>query len=549
LIDSEGSALPKSMTTCRNAMFRSLITGFARTVDRFPERPALVVDGKSFSYVQLLNLATRISHTIQQYQQSQEPLAAVFAARSVTAYAAILGIHAAGKGYVPLNPKFPVERTKTMLLLSGANLVIADSKGTKQLAAVLKAFPRSLTVIMPDTTDASPLSSECPNHRFVPSGGLGNAGTFELAPDVACSSLAYLLFTSGSTGEPKGVAISRSSVRSYIDYITGQFDINEEDRISQEFELTFDLSVHDMFVAWECGACVFCVPDGYTMLPAKFIRDNRLTVWFSVPSVIGNLARFKLLPENCFPSLRYSLFCGEPLPATYASLWRQASPNSVIENLYGPTEATIAITHYRWDQATSPEECYNGIVPIGWVFKEQRCRVVGPAGNIVPPGEPGELFLSGSQVASGYWNDDERTREKFGRFPADGDQIWYRTGDLVKQTATDCLFYLGRMDNQVKVRGYRMDLQEIDSVLRRVSGAEQVVSLPWPVRDSLASGVVAFVCGTKSFDERFLINACREFLPEYMVPRRVRLLDEMPLNENGKTDRRKLIELLEGECS
>jgi amino acid adenylation domain-containing protein len=525
-------------------MFRSLIRRFAQSAESYPARPALVVEGQSISYLRLKRLATRISQTILQYQEDDSPLVAVLGSRTITVYAAILGAHAAGKGYVPLNPKFPAERTRTMLRLSGTRVVVADHKGCEQLPDVLAGLGQCLTIILPDTVDASKLSSVFPEHRFIPSGRLENARDDII--DSEPNAVAYLLFTSGSTGQPKGVPIRQSNVHAYVDYVVARYDVSEQDRFSQEFELTFDLSVHDMFVCWERGACLYCVPEKHTMFPAKFIRDNQLTMWFSVPSVVGALARVKLLQPGCFPSLRWSLFCGEPLSVTYASLWQDAAPDSAVENLYGPTETTIAISHYRWDRAGSPAECLNGIVPIGWVFEGQHCRVVDSHGGTVRPGEMGELCLQGSQVASGYWNDRQKTSQQFVQLRGDPDGIRYSTGDLVKQHENGCLFYLGRIDQQVKVRGYRIELQELELVLRRICRTEQAVAVPWPVREGTAEGLVAFVCGMDTLDEGRVLQACREILPDYMVPKAVCLVGEIPLNQNGKTDRRKLIQTLGG---
>src|SRR5205807_7600878 len=185
---------------------------------------------------------------------------------------------------------------------------------------------------------------------FVPGRRMSNGKNLSFRAELDSEAIAYLRFTSGSTGQPKGVAIHHSNVQPYVKYVSDRYSVNEEDRFSQEFDLTFDLSVHDMFVCWERGACLFSVPEKSVMMQAKFIRDHQLTMWFSVPSVIGILGKMRLLPSGCFPSLRYSLFCGEPLLVAYAQLWQKAATNSVIENLYGPTETTIAISHYRWDQ-------------------------------------------------------------------------------------------------------------------------------------------------------------------------------------------------------
>jgi amino acid adenylation domain-containing protein len=527
-------------------VFRSLIDGFVESVNRFPLREALVVDEEHLSYVALQGLAAKIAYTILQHEHDASSLVALLAHRSKTAYASILGILGAGKGYVPLNPKFPVERTRRMLDLSGCGMLIVGTEGFQHLPKLLLDANRPLTVILPDLIDASGLSSDFPQHRFVPSNEMVDGNELPFHPEVSPTDIAYLLFTSGSTGQPKGVPIAQSNVRSYLQYICDRYDVDETDRFSQEFDLTFDLSVHDMFVCWERGACLFSVPETSVMAPAKFIREHQLTMWFSVPSVIGVLARMRLVPPGCFPSLRYSLFCGEPLAASYAQLWQAAAPNSIVENLYGPTETTIAISHYRWNKTGSSEECVNGIVPIGWMFDGQQCSVIDAERKAVAAGVPGELCLAGSQVTTGYWNEPKKTQQQFVRLPAAGERPWYRTGDMVRQDTNGCLYYLGRVDNQIKIRGYRVELQEIEAVLRRACGTEQIVSIGWPVENGTADGVVAFVAGLSSLETDRVLDYCSNFLPSYMVPRKIYLCDEMPLNANGKIDRHRLVSMLEG---
>jgi len=523
-----------------------ILAGFLKSADQFAARPALSVAGQELAYGELLQKAMSVSAAIAEYERDQQPLAALLACRSVTAYAGLLGILGARKGYVPLNPKFPVERTRSMLLLSRCTTLIVGKEGVSQLPKFLTDHDRPMTVILPDTTTDSKLASDLPQHRLVFAEDIPRAVEFPHSAEVDKHAVAYLLFTSGSTGVPKGVPIHHANVRSYVEYICDRYGVSYEDRFSQEFDLTFDLSVHDMFVCWERGACLFVVPEKSVMAPAKFIRDNGLTMWFSVPSVIGLLSRMRLLSANCFPSLRCSLFCGEPLSASYAAAWQDAAPNSIVENLYGPTETTIAITCYRWNAERSPGECVNGVVPIGWPFDGQRACITGTNREAVPTGQPGELCLSGTQVTSSYWNNPEKSCEQFVRLRGRGEAIWYRTGDLVRQDDRGCLFYLTRIDHQIKIRGYRVELQEIDAVLRKVCGTEQVVSLPWPVRNGSADGVVAFVSGAVPIDSEQIIGYCSAQLPDYMVPRKIYVIEELPLNTNGKIDRSKLARLLEG---
>lgn len=519
---------------------RNLVGGFLESSEHYPARPALVVGDRSLTYSELRTQAAKIGRAIQQYDDTDSALVAVLAARSIAAYSGILGALMAGKGYVPLNPKFPVERTRRMLEKSGCHTVVVGSECIELLSKLMPLIQRNLTIILPDVRNPGNLPKDFPACRFAAADHMASDSSFTPACEVDSNATAYLLFTSGSTGEPKGVPISHANVSSYLQYTCDRYEITEEDRCSQEFDLTFDLSVHDLFVCWERGACLHVVPGASVMAPAKFIRDSQLTMWFSVPSVIGFLMKLNLLSAGSFPSLRYSLFCGEPLSMGQAIAWQESSPNSVLENLYGPTEATIAISNYRWDQKTSPGQCVNGIVPIGWMFDGQRCRIIDGDGYAVPHGESGELCLAGSQLSSGYWHDSERTAERFVKCPDTRGAIWYRTGDVARQDSGGCLYYLGRTDHQVKIRGHRVELQEIEAVLRRACGTEQVVAVARSNGEGSSDGVFAFASGVETLDEAGILAACADSLPDYMVPRKIFLRDELPLNSNGKIDRLQL---------
>jgi non-ribosomal peptide synthetase component F len=299
-----------------------------------------------------------------------------------------------------------------------------------------------------------------------------------------------------------------------------------------------------MFVAWERGACVCCPSLKQAITPGQFINASRLTVWFSVPSTAVFMRRLGLLKPGKYPDLRLSLFCGEALPAETVKQWAQAAPNSRIENIYGPTELTIACTAYRWDPNRSPLECENGIVPIGQAFQDMDALVVDEHLCEVSPGLEGELLMSGPQLSLGYWQDAEKTARSF-VVPPGKDRVYYRTGDRVRRSHEDQpMIYLGRLDNQVKILGHRVELGEVESLARQISGVDGVVAVAWPVTASGADGIELFL-ETDTADLKEVHDRMKSQLPAYMVPRAIHLLARFPLNANGKYDRKTMIQQLE----
>jgi non-ribosomal peptide synthetase component F len=339
--------------------------------------------------------------------------------------------------------------------------------------------------------------------------------------------------------------VSQRNVVCFVDYMADRYGITEEDRFSQTFDMTFDLSAFDMFVAWARGACVCCPSSAALINPGTFIGKSGLTVWFSVPSVGVFMKRLGSLKQDRYPTLRWSLFCGEPLPSAVAQAWARAAPRSTVENLYGPTEVTIACMQYRWDEERSPGESTGGVVPIGEPFPGMAAMVVGETLAPVAPGESGELLMSGPQVTPGYWQDREKTAAAF-VIPPGCTEIHYRTGDLVRRPRSgEPMQYLGRLDHQIKIQGHRVELGEIEVALREESGVDSVVALGWPRTESGAGGIVAFL-GHTGLDSPDLLARVARRLPAYMVPRRIIQKESLPLNVNGKIDRKALLSLLEG---
>jgi acyl-coenzyme A synthetase/AMP-(fatty) acid ligase len=276
------------------------------------------------------------------------------------------------------------------------------------------------------------------------------------------------------------------------------------------------------------------------MAPAKFIQEKQLTMWTSVPSTAVFLERMKMLPPGAFPSLRYTIFSGEPLPVRSAQAWQRAAPNSVVDNILGHTECCCFSTLERLSD-TPNVTAKLGLVAVGKPLPGFEAAVFDGACRPHPPGREGELALAGPQVAQGYFQDPERTAA---RFPSIDGKTWYRTGDLVVVDESGSYHHLGRIDNQIKVLGHRVELGEVESHLSSICGTDAVAAVAWPVEHGSARGIAAFHCidGISAQEVRDKM-ALR--VPRYMVPQQVRRLERIPLTEQGKIDRAALRAMLD----
>jgi len=529
----------------RAKMNQALWAGFLRASENFPQCPAVHVAGEFVTYRELRESACRIAATLQSHPEySETPLTAVFAYRSPAAFAGVLGTLLAGNGYVPLNRTFPVERTQVMLERSHCRSIVVDAGSLPQLDRLLCSARQPSLIILPDVIDTTLLQNQWPAHHFIGMNDLAPANLWQ-EPVANPEEIAYLLFTSGSTGIPKGVMVAHRNVTAFLEYMVDRYQVTETDLVSQMFDMTFDLSVFDMFVAWEAGACVCCPSQKTLIMPAGYIEKMRLTIWFSVPSTAMFMKQLGLLKPGRYPSLRLSLFCGEPLPISSATAWLEAASNSSLENLYGPTELTIACTLYRWDPVRSPQESELGIVPIGYPYPGMNVLVVDEKLNEVPPGEEGELLMNGPQMSLGYWNDPEKTAATFVVPDGGNNEIYYRTGDRVRRPVGERpLTHRGRIDFQVKVLGHRVELGEIEAAVRDACGFEGVVAVGWPATPSGFGGIEVFIEGeTKDIEK--LRSTVASQLPGYMVPKRLHFMNRLPRNVNSKFDRKALLKMLE----
>lgn len=491
----------------------SIFSLFEHAAALRPQAPALFVQQHVYSYEELSLHCSKIA---QNLSHSKSNVVGLLAHRSIAAFAGVLGILKSGNAYVPLNPNFPINRLVDTMNAAGIQTIVYGKECEDLLLSLQSLMPNSTTWISAESAFASAIHSD-------------------LSPS-SHTDIAYLLFTSGSTGKPKGVPVKHSSVLAYVNTLVETYKPAHTDRFSQSFDLSFDLSVHDMFVCWAAGACLYCIPEKAVFAPAKFIREHELTWWFSVPSVIRFLDQFRMLKPEIFPSLRMSMFCGEALPLSLAVKWQQAANSSQVVNIYGPTEATIGISAYTLPAEESKIKHRNGVVSIGTIFPGQLHTILSDE----PQTEAGELCLGGSQLTDGYWHNQEKTDECFF---TDSQHRWYKTGDAVIEDAEGDIYYIGRLDFQAKINGYRVELEEINHTLNQGFGVS-AYSVAWPVHEGIAASIYTFIAGSPAAPVAEMKLELQHKLPEYMQPKDLIFVETFPLNANGKINKEALIKLL-----
>ena len=507
-----------------------------------PDAAAVVSLGRTLSYGELASEAGRIARCLQAAGaltrvDGRLPRIGILASRSLGACTALIGAAWAGATYVPLGLKLPEERLLALLAQCQLSAIITDDEGGALLSErVLDAGPDTVIHLGRRPAVADRHAGKL---RALP---LPEAGAERPTPAaVAADDTAYIIFTSGTTGLPKGVMIPAGAARHYIAMITAHLGLQATDRALETCELGFDFSVHNMFPTWQAGASLHILPATRVMNAVKFAADSGLTVWNSVPSLAGMLRQIKALKPASLAGLRLTVFGGEQLPAGVVAAWREAAPNSAIVNLYGPTEATVFCLAQGGELPLTPGR---DVVAIGRPLPGSEAAVLDQQGRPVADGTPGELAIAGCQLASGYLGAPELSAA---RFPDYDGKRWYLTGDLAIRDAAGTFHCLGRIDNQIKINGYRVELEEIDAHLRIVTGADVVGSVAWPCVDGTPRGIVSVV-GAPAADSEQIIATLKQRIPAYMVPSRVIARDSLPLNPSGKVDRKALLAWLDSEA-
>jgi amino acid adenylation domain-containing protein len=509
----------------------NLALPFLRAAASAPERVALAIGRREIRYGELADMTARLAARLSGARRSGR--VGVLATRSLEAYVGILGACMAGSTYVALNQKWPAERLIKLFGLLDLDALIVDRNGAALLTPEVIAAAPAL-IVAPE--GASIAAGDASALSFA---DLGDAPS-GAAAQVAADHPGYILFTSGTTGLPKGVVISAGSLAAYLEESRPWTGLTPEDRVAEAHDVTFDLSVHNLFLTLEAGASLRVMSALELMAPSHFIRSHAVTAWMSVPTIATMMRKSGALRPGLFESLRLSIFCGEPLPLATAQAWAAAAPGSVVENIYGPTECTVVMLRQRLD-ASPRVTPGRGTLAIGRPFASGKAAILDSSRRPVPAGTPGEIALAGPQVGLGYFSSPEQTDASFREI--DGER-WYLTGDLGVMDSDGTFHHLGRTDNQVKVKGNRIELEEVEAHLRTASGSDVVAVVAWPLQDGVAQGLVGFVAGAdvaaEAIRERMWLT-----LPRYMTPETIHLRDALPVNINGKVDRRALRETLE----
>jgi amino acid adenylation domain-containing protein len=512
----------------------SLVSILERAAGARPDHPAVLDGDVHLTYAELLGRSRRIAATLRESGVRPGDRVGVWLPKSLDAVAALYGVLGAGAAYVPLDPKAPVARSATIAGDAGARVVLTSAKKARDWPAMVEqsGTVEALVVLDRDAIDAveSPVTTRWSDE-------LADDAPLDRVPPDA---LAYILYTSGSTGQPKGVMLSHRNALAFVDWAVRATKLGPDDRLSSHAPFHFDLSVFDLYASARVGATVALVPHRAMVFPvelARWIAATAITTWYSVPSALTLLVTNAELEAGAFPHLRTVIFAGEVFPTPYLARCMELLPHASFWNWYGPTETNVC-TAFLVPSAPDPGD---PPVSIGGPIDGVDTIVVDEAGAAVEAGADGELLVSGPTVTCGYWNDAPRTAERLAQLPSrsDDQRVWYRTGDLVVEEDGGTYRFRGRRDHQVKSRGYRIELGEIEAALHRHPDIADATVVAVP--DELVTNRLrAFVVATGELSDADLSRHVADLVPPYMVPERFDRLDAMPRTSTGKVDRQAL---------
>ena len=508
-----------------------------------PERAAVVDGDRSISYAELDERSARLAELLARLGVSRGDRVGLYLAKSIESVVGIYGVLRAGGVYVPLDPDAPPARLAYIARDCDIRCLLTGVEKASEWEELLRAGASIEALVALNTVDDP--SRRPPRVRLLTADALDEQPPSTPSVPTAPDDLAYLLYTSGSTGNPKGVMLSHLNALVFVDWALEHFRLTAEDRLSSHAPLHFDLSIFDLFAAAAAGASVVLVPPAASVFPvelARLMEQREISVWYSVPSVLSALASRGGLERRELSRLRAVLFAGEVFPTKYLRRLMRLLPRARFYNLYGPTETNVCTCYDvppLADDQTEP-------IPIGKPIPNVEVFAVTDGGGLAPPGEAGELYVRGPTVMHGYWRDPERTaRARLAdRFGEDPRGYVYRTGDLVRQGEDGHYRFLGRRDSQVKSRGYRIELGEVESVLYAHPAVVEAAVIAIP-DELLTNRIVAFLALREEVSQAELIEFCSRRIPRYMIPESFAFRDALSKTSTGKIDRQRL----HAECS
>ena len=511
---------------------------------RQPQRPAVASEGRVLTYQELDQLSNKVARALLRLGVAPADRVGILAPKSAAAVVGLYGVLKAGACYVPLDPKAPSGRLCHIVRDSGATMIVTDEARTSQAATLAGTVPRPPGVLVvgvpgrPEREEGPGVPAE--GADTMPCTAVAEESGEPLAEERAIETdLAYILYTSGSTGIPKGVMISHRNSLTFVDWAAAAAGLSEQDRVCSPAPLTFDLSVFDIFATCRAAACLTVLPEGAATFPVsitRFLKAERISVWYSVPSVLTLLARYGSLQQFDLSGLQMVIFAGEVFPPKHLARLMAELPHARYLNWYGPTETNVCTAFEvpaSWADAQP--------APIGKACANTEVFAVTSEGRRVSrPGEEGELYVRGPSLMRGYWGQPTKTSEALVRNPfrAEYDELVYRTGDLVTLEPAGNYVFLGRRDSMAKIRGYRVELGEVEATLYRHPAIREAAVLPVP-DELLGSRLRAVVTadGGGGLTRENVLDHCRRWLPGYMVPDIVEFREEMPRTSTGKVDR------------